>query len=79
MTDKNFMGNSMKITIEMTRLQALQHGLLTCKHCGYPDHNHFSFGKKKCAHEKNCPGYEDAASVGKLVNPMEVDASFSND
>ena len=54
--------------IKMTREQALQFGLLTCKNCGLPPNNHFGNGKPggKCAH-RECPGYEEKARVGRLV------------
>lgn len=60
--------NSDKLTIELTREEALKFGLLTCKHCGWPPNNHFSWGEKLCAHNKSCPGYEDKLVVGKIVN-----------
>lgn len=53
--------------VKFTREELLQLGLLVCKHCGWPPNNHFDFGKKECAHNKSCPGYEDKLRVGKLV------------
>ena len=53
--------------IRLTRDQALQWGLLVCKHCNLPPNNHFDDGKKKCATDRNCPGYEEKARVGELL------------
>lgn len=44
-------------TVKMTALQAAQLGILRCKHCGYPENNHFSGGTRTCAHDKSCPGW----------------------
>lgn len=53
--------------IKLTREEALKYGLLSCKHCGLPPNNHFDWGKKLCAHKKDCPGYEEKARVGTLI------------
>lgn len=55
------------IIIKMTRKEALEHGLLNCKHCRLPVNNHFDWGERKCAHDSNCPGYEEKARVGTLI------------
>lgn len=34
-------------------------GLLTCKHCGYPQNNHFDWAPYTCAHDGSCPGYKE--------------------
>jgi len=54
------------IRIQMSRKQAMELGLLVCE-CGYPKNNHFDFGKKVCAHNKECKGYKEKAKVGKLI------------
>lgn len=57
---KNYLGNDSKvITLKMTRKQALENGFVYCKHCGKPPNNHFDFEPYSCAHDKNCPGYEE--------------------
>ncbi|MHA2280191.1 MAG: hypothetical protein ACXAC5_04885 [Promethearchaeota archaeon] len=53
-----------KITIELTREEALSLGLLVCK-CGHPPNNHFSFDNKPCAHCK-CVEYKEIARKGRL-------------
>lgn len=55
------------ITIELTRKEAIQLGLLVCGTCGYPENNHFDFGKKPCAHDTNCKEYKEVARRGKIV------------
>ena len=42
-------------------------GIVRCKHCCYPPNNHFDFGKKKCAHNNKCPGYEPKFVMGKEI------------
>lgn len=51
------------VTIRMTRTQALERGLLTCR-CGHPANNHFSGGC--CAHCL-CSSYREKALIGTLV------------
>lgn len=46
-----------KKTYTITRDQAMKAGLLVCKHCGWPENNHFKGGT--CAHDGTCPGYEE--------------------
>ena len=59
----NYLGDDSKvISVKMTRKQALQLGIVFCKHCGYPPNNHFDFKPFKCAHDKECPGYEEVIS-----------------
>lgn len=53
--------------LRLTRAEAESMGLLTCNHCSYPRNNHFPTGKKLCAHDSSCPGYEESARVGKIV------------
>jgi len=55
------------ITIRFTRKEALELGLLVCENCGYPENNHFSFGKKPCAHDSKCKEYKEVVRYGKLV------------
>lgn len=47
--------------VKMTKAQAKALGILYCKHCLCPPNNHFGDGRKggKCAHDNNCPGYEE--------------------
>jgi hypothetical protein len=54
-----------KIRLEMTREQALEHGLLTCE-CTHPENNHFDFDERPCAH-CDCKSYRERARVGKLL------------
>lgn len=46
-------------TLVVTRDRALQLGLLTCAHCGYPENNHFDWSPYPCAHDTECPGYKE--------------------
>jgi hypothetical protein len=64
------------ITLQMTRRQALEQGLLVCK-CGHPENNHFDFGDgdtpcAHCSHPK-CTKYREVArsSVGTLIEPVQ--------
>jgi|APFre7841882654_1041346.scaffolds.fasta_scaffold31242_6 hypothetical protein len=59
----------MNITIRLTRKEARELGLLVCGNCGYPENNHFSWGKKPCAHDPKCKEYKEVARRGKIVNP----------
>lgn len=54
------------VVIKYTRMQAKELGLLVCE-CGWPENNHFSFGKKVCAHNPTCKGYKEKAKIGKLI------------
>lgn len=53
-----------KLLIKMTLKQAKMLGIVRCKHCGYPPNNHFTHGKKVCAHAP-CPGYEQSIVLPK--------------
>lgn len=54
------------VIIKMSRKEALEYGLLVCK-CGYPENNHFSTGKRECAHDKQCTGYREISRMGTLL------------
>jgi len=58
------------ITVKFTRNEAKKLGLLICT-CGYPENNHFDFGKKTCAHTSNCKGYKEVLRWGKVVPPKK--------
>ena len=53
------------VTIKMTRKDAKGLGLLICT-CGYPENNHYNFGKRECAFTF-CGGYEEIARCGKII------------
>jgi hypothetical protein len=52
--------------VSLTMREATQLGIVTCKHCGLPRNNHFSHGKKVCAH-RPCQGYEPMFTVGTPI------------
>lgn len=54
------------LTIKFTRREAQSLGILVCE-CGYPENNHFDFGKRLCAHSNSCKGYREKLKVGTLV------------
>lgn len=60
------------VVIRFSREAALELGLLVCKHCGMPPNNHFEWSPKKCAHDPNCPGYEESARRGAIVRRSRV-------
>lgn len=54
--------------INIDREELLKFGMLVCKHCGWPPNNHFDWDHKPCAHDKNCPGYEEKLrGTGKII------------
>jgi hypothetical protein len=53
----------------MSRKKARELGILVCE-CGYPENNHFSFGKRTCAHTKVCTGYKEKATKGIELVPQ---------
>lgn len=53
------------VVLRMTRVQALQQGLLICE-CGHPENNHFDWDTNPCAH-CYCKEYREIAKVGDLV------------
>ena len=55
-----------KIILEITRREAKEFGLLICE-CGWPENNHFKFGRKKCAHDLSCTGYKEVSRIGKIL------------
>jgi len=59
------LSTSVTVTIQMTRKQALEQGLLTCD-CGHPENNHFDWDLNPCAH-CHCKSYEERPRVGKFV------------
>lgn len=56
------------ITIRLDRKDALELGLLVCI-CGWPENNHYSFERRKCAHNSNCQGFKEVAKRGKMIRP----------
>lgn len=58
------------VTIKFTRREAHALGLLFCA-CGYPENNHFDFGKRLCAHTNRCKGYKEVPKLGTLVNQKD--------
>lgn len=54
------------VTIRFTRIEAKALGLFICE-CGYPENNHFDFGKRLCAHSSKCTGYKERIRYGTLV------------
>jgi hypothetical protein len=61
------------ITIEMTRQQALEQGLLVCT-CGHPVNNHwlnYPAKNNSCA-RCSCKQYNEIASVGKLIEKRRM-------
>lgn len=64
----------MTVLLEMTREAATREGLLVCAHCGYPRNNHWDWAPYRCAHDSTCPGYEEAARVGRLIKDSKPTA-----
>ena len=58
---------SKSITIKLDKKEAEALGLLVCGSCGYPRNNHFSFGKKLCAHSNECKGYKEVSRAGHII------------
>jgi hypothetical protein len=52
--------------VSLTMVQAQKIGIVKCKHCGFPRNNHFSHGKKVCAHAP-CPGYAPKFTMGTPI------------
>lgn len=44
--------------VTLSRKEAEAFGLIVCKHCHWPQNNHFVFVPRKCAHDPECPGFE---------------------
>lgn len=59
------------LRLTMSRETALKFGLLKCKHCPWPENNHFDWGKRTCAHDPNCPGYEEVGRNGITVEELQ--------
>lgn len=57
----------MRYVVKLTRDQAEKLGILRCASCGYPRNNHFSFGKKVCAHSTICTGWKPYFITGKPI------------
>lgn len=56
-----------KYVVKLTMEEAESKGIVACAHCGYPRNNHFSWGKKTCAHDSTCPGWKTAFRMGKAI------------
>lgn len=52
--------------LKVSRKELQKYGLLVCE-CGWPENNHFSFGKRKCANTNSCSGYKEVPRIGSLI------------
>lgn len=55
-----------KQVVSLTLSEAKKLGIARCASCGWPRNNHFSFGKKVCAHAP-CKGWKLSFSMGKRM------------
>lgn len=67
-TPREARGVVKKITVEMSRDQALALDLLWCR-CGHRPNNHFEWDKKVCAHcpAGKCQGYEEVILLPRVA------------
>ena len=57
----------MRYVVKLTLEQAEKLGIARCASCGWPRNNHFDFGKKVCAHTKECTGWKLTFSMGAPI------------
>lgn len=54
-----------RYVVKLTMEEAETLGIVRCVHCNLPRNNHFSWGKRTCAHVPSCPGWKAKFVMGR--------------